>query len=75
MSLFISAWRLPEEADLEAAKVGILVASLTAGLVGYFILRFSLGGRKRSRLGLAHLAEIAASEGVQGGYGQEHPLP
>ena len=43
MSLFISGLAFNEEANLEAAKTGILAASLIAGVVGYFFLRLTLG--------------------------------
>ena len=39
MSLFISALAFGVSPALEAAKSGILLASLIAGVVGYLILR------------------------------------
>lgn len=39
MSLFISNLALENKIYIEAAKMGILLASLVAGLVGYFILK------------------------------------
>jgi Na+:H+ antiporter, NhaA family len=46
MSLFIADLAFISEANLEAAKIGILAASLLAGLAGYFILRLILGKEK-----------------------------
>lgn len=46
MSLFISDLAFISEANLEAAKIGVLAASLVAGLAGYFILRLILGQAK-----------------------------
>jgi NhaA family Na+:H+ antiporter len=40
MSLFISSLAFGASAQLETAKVGILVASLIAGITGYLILRY-----------------------------------
>jgi NhaA family Na+:H+ antiporter len=42
MSLFISGLAFGESPSLTAAKVGILLASLLAGLVGWLILRNTL---------------------------------
>ena len=39
MSLFIAGLAFGEAARLDAAKLGILAASLTAGLVGFAVLR------------------------------------
>jgi len=40
MSLFISSLAFGNEPGLDNAKIGILAASITAGLMGYLILRF-----------------------------------
>ena len=42
MSLFVSELAFGAGELLTAAKVGILVASLTAGLCGYLVLRVAL---------------------------------
>ena len=52
MSLFVSELAFGPGALLDAAKLGILIASLTAGVCGYLILRavLSLGpGRAGAR--------------------------
>jgi len=41
MSLFIAALAFPDAATLEAAKAGVLTASLMAGVSGYFVLKSS----------------------------------
>lgn len=43
MSLFIAELAFSAEMDLEAAKVGILAASLLAGITGYLLLRAFTG--------------------------------
>jgi Na+:H+ antiporter, NhaA family len=43
MSLFISDLAFPESPLVDAAKLGILVASLIAGVVGWTILRTAAG--------------------------------
>jgi NhaA family Na+:H+ antiporter len=45
MSLFVGELAFAEEALRDAAKVGILAASLTAGAVGYLVLRIVLPTR------------------------------
>ena len=45
MSLFVDELAFVEEALRDAAKVGILVASLTAGALGYLVLRHVLAKR------------------------------
>jgi NhaA family Na+:H+ antiporter len=47
MSLFVSALAFGEARNLEAAKVGILGASLIAGIVGFFLLRINSGKETR----------------------------
>ena len=42
MSLFVSELAFDAEALLDAAKLGILVASATAGVCGYLVLRTAL---------------------------------
>ena len=54
MSLFIAALAFPDPALLEAAKLGILAASLVAGIVGWLFL-------VRSPIPTAHLAEPAGA--------------
>ncbi|RPJ40751.1 MAG: Na(+)/H(+) antiporter NhaA, partial [Chloroflexi bacterium] len=39
MSLFISELAFGSGEQVEAAKVGILAASILAGMVGYFLMR------------------------------------
>jgi NhaA family Na+:H+ antiporter len=41
MSLFIGALAFPDEALVEAAKIGTLAGSLAAGLLGFIVLRLS----------------------------------
>ncbi len=45
MSIFIASLALPDPAHLDAAKAGILVASLISGVLGYLVLRS--GAQKR----------------------------
>jgi NhaA family Na+:H+ antiporter len=45
MSLFVGELAFAEEELRNAAKVGILVASLTAGVTGYIVLRIFLARR------------------------------
>jgi NhaA family Na+:H+ antiporter len=47
MSLFIATLAFGESTLLSVAKVGILFASLIAGIVGYGLLRFGLSGTPR----------------------------
>src|SRR5215831_7608531 len=49
MSLFVGELAFSEEALRDAAKVGILVASLTAGALGYLVLRAVLAQSGPSR--------------------------
>ena len=42
MSLFIGALAFPAEPDLaDAAKIGVLVGSVVAGILGFLVLRFA----------------------------------
>jgi NhaA family Na+:H+ antiporter len=44
MSIFISELAFTDDADLIGeAKIGILIASVAAGAIGYFVLRKALG--------------------------------
>jgi NhaA family Na+:H+ antiporter len=45
MSLFVSELAFETETVLNSAKLGILVASLTAGVSGYLVLRTSLSAK------------------------------
>ena len=45
MSFFVSELAFSDEAFLSAAKIGILIASVIAGSIGYLILRVTLPGR------------------------------
>lgn len=47
MSLFIAGLAFPGDANLELAKIGVLLGSALAGLVGYVILRSITGAAKR----------------------------
>jgi NhaA family Na+:H+ antiporter len=49
MSIFISELAFTDAALIDEAKVGILVASLTAGVLGAVVLRFALPGSARAR--------------------------
>jgi NhaA family Na+:H+ antiporter len=42
MALFIAGLAFPDRDMLDAAKLGILAASLLSGVVGYVVLRFTL---------------------------------
>ncbi len=42
MALFIAGLAFPDRHMLDAAKLGILAASLLSGVFGYFVLRFTL---------------------------------
>jgi Na+:H+ antiporter, NhaA family len=47
MSLFVSELALTTNTSMEAAKIGILTASLIAGLTGYVLLRSSIRSRHK----------------------------
>jgi len=40
MSLFVAGLAFREVATLDIAKIGVLFASIVAGVVGYLVLRF-----------------------------------
>ncbi len=42
MSLFINSLAFTDEVLIDSAKMGILLGSLVAGLLGYFVLRITL---------------------------------
>ncbi len=46
MSLFITNLSFEEQAMIDASKIGILVGSLVSGVLGYFLLKYSLKERK-----------------------------
>jgi NhaA family Na+:H+ antiporter len=60
MSLFVGSLAFGEGALLDAAKVGILAASLVSGLVGWALLRFT------APLQQAHDLQVAAPQGSEG---------
>jgi NhaA family Na+:H+ antiporter len=45
MSLFISELAFTGKGEVNAAKIGILAASLISGAIGYILIRSSVGGR------------------------------
>ena len=48
MSLFITNLAYVDDAFIAAAKMGVILGSLVAGLLGYLILRFSLKNNKNT---------------------------
>ena len=46
MSLFVSELAFTDPAMIAEAKIGILMASLAAGIIGYVILSMALKGRE-----------------------------
>ncbi len=46
MSLFVSSLAFENEELQQAAKIGILIASLIASLCGYLIMRSALAGKE-----------------------------
>jgi NhaA family Na+:H+ antiporter len=46
MSLFINNLAFTETAIIDSAKLGILIGSFTAGMLGYIVLRATLGSKK-----------------------------
>jgi len=49
MSLFITNLAFADQALINASKIGILLGSLTAGILGYYMLKLSLG-RSREQM-------------------------
>ena len=56
MSLFIANLAFTNELLLNPAKIGILVGSLIAGIIGYIVLRMSLGNLNEKRLNDAEIS-------------------
>lgn len=46
MSLFINNLAFTDSAIIDSAKLGILIGSFTAGLLGYFVLKLTLAAKK-----------------------------
>ena len=47
MSLFINSLAFEDPVLINSAKMGILIGSLTAGLIGYLLIKLSLKSRKK----------------------------
>jgi NhaA family Na+:H+ antiporter len=48
MSLFINNLAFTDDTLIDSAKIGILIGSFVAGLLGYLLLRFSAGKKNPS---------------------------
>jgi len=71
MSIFIASLAFPDEALLDAAKLGILAASLVAGLVGWLLLRSSGDHQAAHRPSSAAPPNLVAGSGDLSG---AHPV-
>ena len=50
MSLFINNLAFTEQALIDAAKMGVLVGSLVAGVIGYLVLNTALKGAEKNEM-------------------------